>query len=99
MTLFTLEPKPRTGDTRVVRRNAWLPVTLYDGRTIWLRRYWSLERRYWPSGGGKCLGWWFAEAHADRQDAAHEAIRMASAAGATFYGDGVKATYLPGVWR
>jgi hypothetical protein len=78
--------RPRTGDTRVVRRFAWLPVTLECGRDVWLRRYWAIDVRYCATGSGAVLGWWEAERWEDGREAIAEAIRAAAARGASFCG-------------
>lgn len=37
------ELKPKFGTERVVKRFAWLPIRLSDGRTVWLETYLSIE--------------------------------------------------------
>lgn len=76
--------RPRTGDTRVVRRFAWLPITLVCGRSVWLKRYWAIDVRYCTTGSGAVLGWWESEAHENVREAYDEAVRMAKSRGATY---------------
>ena len=55
-------PAPYVGERRVVRRFAWLPVTLVNGARLWLESYyaleaWTREFRYDIEGGYELQAW------------------------------------------
>lgn len=62
----------KEGDRRTVRRFAWFPAELSNGRTIWLERYETLEEAVlmisWAAAGGfaphwqRSIGWKCVEA-------------------------------------
>lgn len=40
---WATKPKPKDGDSRVVRSFAWLPTECDSGVTVWLRPIWLVQ--------------------------------------------------------
>lgn len=57
---FPLKPKPKHGDTRIVKRFAWLPVEVEE-QFVWLERYSSHQKYtqafYIDKEGILCVGY------------------------------------------
>lgn len=47
------------GTIRIVQRFAWLPAKLSDGYTVWLERYYCVERRVFSHKSFSSF--WFSE--------------------------------------
>ena len=64
-------PPPPYNAMRIVQKFAWLPIQLNDEYTIWLEKYYSVERRVCDLGS--C--WWDIEWKTQDNDAANRILK------------------------
>lgn len=64
-------PRPSYNEMRIVKKFAWLPVKLNDEYTIWLEKYYSVER--YVCGVDVCC--WVIEWSTQDNDTAKEMVK------------------------
>lgn len=55
------KPRPRNGDTRVIRRFAWWPVKMSDTQVVWLE--WYIVEQYFLKGDWEFPDRWYDRAY------------------------------------